>query len=243
MDTFAEYDFQVRSYECGADGYASLPTVCNYLQEAASRHAEALGFSKSNFVAAGENISWVLTRMRVKMARYPRWEETVTVGTFPRTGRQITAYRDFSLRIGGETIGGATSEWMVIDLATRKVARVPESVFQKTNDVREPVLGADAFLKLRWQEGRALAGERQFRARRGEVDLNGHINNVHYVEWLMETLPESAGCIRDFAITFKSETLAGETVRASSCETAPGVWAAQVASSDKREHALAEFRV
>ena len=37
--------FKVRSYECGADSRATLPTICNYLQEAASVNAEHLGCS------------------------------------------------------------------------------------------------------------------------------------------------------------------------------------------------------
>ena len=45
--------FRVRTYECGADGFATLPTICNYLQEAASVNAEDLGFSKSDFASAG----------------------------------------------------------------------------------------------------------------------------------------------------------------------------------------------
>ena len=58
MDTFREYRFRVRSYECGKDGFATLPTVCNYLQEAASMHAEELGFSKNDFAAAGMMFSY-----------------------------------------------------------------------------------------------------------------------------------------------------------------------------------------
>lgn len=45
-------------YECGKDGCATLPTVCNYLQEAASMHAEELGFSKNDFAAAGMMFSY-----------------------------------------------------------------------------------------------------------------------------------------------------------------------------------------
>ena len=55
--TGATYCWQVRTYECGPDGLATLPTICNYLQEAASLNAESLKFSKSDFDAAGENIS------------------------------------------------------------------------------------------------------------------------------------------------------------------------------------------
>ena len=76
---------------------ATLPTICNFLQEAASVNAESLGFSKTDFASAGENVSWVLTRLVVRMERYPRWEEEVVVETFPRGGRKIVAWRDFEV--------------------------------------------------------------------------------------------------------------------------------------------------
>lgn len=230
----------MRSYECGPDGSATLATICNYLQEAASLHAEELGFSRSNFAAAGQDISWVLTRMHVKMIRYPRWEEKVAVETFPRAGRRIVTYRDFALRIGEETIGVATSEWMIIDLATRKVVAIPPEVFEHSERDRTPVMGTEAFAKLHWP-GAAAANGCSFRARRGDIDLNGHVNNVHYIEWLVEALPADAGCIADFEIAFKSETLSGESVRAEASETEPGVWMAHVAGSDGRDHVVARL--
>ena len=80
------YAFKVRSYECGANGRLTLPSLCNYLQEAASVHAYELGFSKINFDAAGGHISWVLTRLVVRMARYPEWNDEVTVETCAADG-------------------------------------------------------------------------------------------------------------------------------------------------------------
>ena len=76
-DVFGKYSWAVRTYECGPDGAATMASVCNWLQEAASLNAETLAFSKSNFESAGENISWVLTRLKVKMSRFPKWGETV----------------------------------------------------------------------------------------------------------------------------------------------------------------------
>ena len=215
MDTFGEYAFQVRSYECGPDGYATLATICNYLQEAASLNAESLKFSKSNFEAAGENISWVLTRMRVRMSQYPRWEDAVSVLTFPRGGRRITAWRDFEIKAAdGRVLGVATSEWMLIDLASRKVVPIPESVFDLANTVREPVLGADPWtLRLRFpQEG---AGERfVFKAQNSHIDLNGHVNNVHYVEWMLEAADASPS---EIDIVFRQAAKAGDALVSERC--------------------------
>ena len=54
----ATYRFKVRTYECGPDGLATLPTICNFLQNAASMNAESLGFPKTNFASVGRITSW-----------------------------------------------------------------------------------------------------------------------------------------------------------------------------------------
>lgn len=240
MDVSGTYAFDVRSYECGPDGRATLPTVCNYLQEAASLNAEALAFSRTDFAAAGANVSWVLTRLRVQTARYPRWEEAVRVATWPSGGRRAAATREFELRdAAGARLAAATSEWMLIDLASRRIAAIPEAVFACVGAGVPPrVLGEAPFGRLRW-DGRASAGAQTFRARRGEIDLNGHVNNVRYVEWLLEGVPPGAGACADFEIVFRSETLAGEDVRAESAEVEPGVFAHRLSAPDGRDHVLA----
>lgn len=226
MDTHGEYGFSVRTYECGADGKATLVTICNYLQEAAALNAKELSFSKSDFDAAGENISWVLSRMRVKMSEYPRWGERVNVLTFPRGGRRITAWRDFVLTAAdGRLLGVATTEWMLIDLATRKVMAVPPAVFAAANTVRAPVLGEEPYTpRLRFPADAALSagGRLLFRAQHSQIDLNGHVNNAHYVAWLLEACPSLE--VSDLEIVFRSETFAGNEVVvevAHGCASAP----------------------
>ena len=239
-DTFGKYSWAVRTYECGPDGVATMASVCNWLQEAASLNAEALAFSKSNFESAGENISWVLTHLKVRMSRFPKWGETVSILTFPRGGRRIVAWRDFVLSgANGEELGRASSEWMLIDLASRKVVAIPDGVFAAANTVREPVFGDEPFQKLRWECSIMSPDALAFRARRGDIDLNGHVNNVHYVEWLMEGRPDAAGPCHEIDIVFKSETLAGEEVRVESVETEPGVYVHRVYAPDGRDHVLA----
>ena len=242
MAATGEYDFTVRSYECGPDGAATLPTLCNYLQEAASLNAEALAFSRTDFAAAGANVSWVLTRLRVQTARYPRWEEAVRVATWPSGGRRAAATREFELRdAAGARLAAATSEWMLIDLASRKVVAIPERVFACVRDAPPRVLGDAPFGKLRWTHG-AAADAQTFRARRGDIDLNGHVNNVRYVAWLLEAVPPGAGVCADLEVVFRSETLAGDEVRAAGAAAGPGVYEHRLSAPDGRDHALARTR-
>ncbi len=240
MASLGTYTWQIRAAECNPSGFATLPALLNLLQEAASLNAEELGFSKSNFAGAGLNISWVLTRLRLDMSRYPRWEDAVTIVTWPRKGRKITALRDFELFLGAERIGAATTEWMIIDLATRRASVIPPAVFGLANDERQPALGDAEFSRLAWNCKERGADALSFRAKRSDIDLNGHVNNVHYAEWFLETVPESAGVCRSCEIVFRSETLAGEEVFAEGVETAPGEFIHRVSAPDGRDHVLAQ---
>ena len=234
------YQFKVRSYECGEDGRATLPTVCNFLQEAASLHAASLGFGKGDFAAAGEDISWVLTRMVVKMDRYPRWEDEVTVETFPRGGRKIVAWRDFEVKDAkGGTLGVASSEWMIIDLKTRKIHAVPERVFAANDPANAPVLGLEPFAKFRFPEGGSGVPPLHFTAMKSQIDLNGHVNNVHYINWMLE--PCESRCPAEMEIVFRSETFAGDEVRVETA-AADGFTYHRVFASGGKDHVVARTK-
>ena len=235
------YQFKVRSYECGPDGRATLPTICNFLQEAASLHAASLGFGKGDFVAAGENISWVLTRMVVKMNRYPVWEDELTVETFPRGGRKIVAWRDFEVKDAkGETLGVASSEWMIIDLATRKIHAIPAKVFAANDPANTPVLGLEPFSKFRFPSGEANSCSLQcFPAMKSQIDLNGHVNNVHYINWMLE--PCESRCPVEMEVVFRSETFAGDEVRVETA-AADGYTYHRVSAPDGKDHIVARTK-
>ena len=243
MDTFGEYSFKVRSYECDGEGFATLPTICNYLQEAASLNAEELGFSKSDFAAAGDDISWVLTKLRVRMKRYPKWEESVKVTTFPRGGRRIVAWRDFiATDSDGETLGVATTEWMIINLSTRRIVTVPQKVFDVANTVRPLVLGEEPFSRIRFPEhgeGDASA-PMEFVAQNSHIDLNGHVNNVHYIEWMLEPCPGLRPS--EMEIVFRSETFAGDKVFVSVSGGSAGERYHRVFAEDGKDHIVAVTR-
>lgn len=230
------YTFKVRTYECGCDGYATLPTICNYLQEAASINAGELGFSKSDFDSAGENVSWVLTRLCVRMKSYPRWEDEVTVETFPRGGRKIVAWRDFEIKDASDrTLGAASSEWMLIDLQTRKVKPVPQTVLSSADPANVPVLGNDPFEKFRFPAPSDTASA-SFKAAKFHIDLNGHVNNVHYIEWMLDPCES----LRPFEadIVFKGETLVGDEVKVAVC-TDEGRTYHRVFSAGGKDHIVA----
>ena len=71
-------------------------------------------------------------------------------------------------------------------------------------------------------------------ARRADMDMNGHINNVTYLAWALETVPSDvyAGMsLSEVEIDYKSECLAGQTVE---CLAAPTTREKGTSTSDRK---------
>ena len=186
-----EQDFPVRGYESGVDNHVTLPTVCNYLQEIAGNHAERLGFGIRE-MQERDGTSWMLSRLHVKVDRFVPWGETLHLKSWPSGIRgRLVANRDFvGTDDADRTVLEAVSEWLVVDLKALKIVRPTETF--KALSVDAPRVGlaaADGGGKFA-----ALAkvdAEARILVRRGDHDFNDHVNNVHYVEWALEAVPEA----------------------------------------------------
>ncbi len=243
VDKYKEDIYKVRSYECTAAGEVQFPQLCNYLQEIASNHADELGFSKNDFV--GENLTWVMTRLRVKIMRYPKWNEALNVLTFPWGGKKLFAYRDFSIKgEDGEIIAVASSEWMTLNLTERKAVPIPPFVLDASNTAREPAFGSAPFNRFTYPSDVEREISREFPVRFSQIDLNGHVNNVRYIEWMLDSSPEilEGKKIQELELVFRSETMLGDVVTAKSVGQEENVRMHQIASAEGVTHVLARSK-
>lgn len=194
----------VRSADTDARGRLSLTAACELLQESAARHAVVLGVGADALAPLG--LAWVLVEWRLELDAVPVWRDPVTVETWPSDLSERFAMRDFRLAFDdGRTWGRATSHWVVIDAGKRRIVRMPEPV----RALRLPA------------QGRSLAGglsrlgppappEASFEllVRWSDLDANGHVNNLAYVAWVVESVPRDvlrASAPRSLEISFRAE--------------------------------------
>ena len=211
--------FAVRSYEAGIANHVTLPTLCNYMQEAAGISAARLGWGIQTLQAEG--LTWMLSRLRVNVSRYVPWGETVTVKTWPSgmKGRLVAKRCFLGLDVGGKELFRASSEWLYVDMKSQKIAKLPESfadlVPPGTPDFELADIGGK-FAHLPSVDASA-----EILTRHGDLDFNDHVNNVHYVEWMLEvanpvdSVP-SAGPA-DIDVVFRSAAKAGEALLSERC--------------------------
>ncbi len=204
-------NFTVRSYEMDVQGVASVPAICNYLQEVAGNHATELGVAVDHLFK--KNMTWVLARLHIQVFRFPFWREEIKIETWPSGRQNKFATRDFLIFDQKHNIlVKATSSWMIIDLKTQKPIVMPEFMDEIRLPDRQRAID-DSFPKMTLPKNPNI--ERQFDVRLGDLDINQHVNNVKYIEWALESVPLDiwkAKILASLEIVFRAETKYGERI-------------------------------
>lgn len=204
-------DFKIRSYETGTDGRVTVQSICNYLQEAAGNHATLLGVAVDKLFR--QNLTWVLSRIHVQMNKYPYWRQKVLIETWPSDAYGMFAIRDFILYDEYKNIiGHATTSWMLLDFKKMRPISMPDFIMEIERPERSRSL-PDKFDKLPHAD--EYPQTRTFNVRMSDLDMNNHVNNVHYMDWALETIPPDFKKKNDLSgleISFRAESNFGDRI-------------------------------
>ena len=210
--------FSVRSYEAGIADRVTLPTLCNYMQEAAGENAERLGWGIRALQEKG--LTWMLSRLRVSVSRYVPWGKAVTVRTWPSgmKGRLVAKRCFLGLAADGSELFRASSEWLYVNMAAQKIERLPESfaglVPDGTPDFELPDIGG------KFAHMPSVDSSAAVLTRHSDLDFNDHVNNVHYIEWMLES--DNPVYPSELDIVFRQGAKAGEELVSECCAAEGG---------------------
>ncbi|MBP7849135.1 MAG: hypothetical protein KA053_02540 [Lentimicrobiaceae bacterium] len=201
-------EYKVSAFDVDPLARLRLTHLFNYLQEAAYQHATHLGFGP--FDVARQNLSWVLSAIRLDIHFLPLWNEVIRLETWPKPAHRIFYSRDFMLSKDGQAFGEATSHWLLIDRDSRKPKYLKEltealAYIPVRDAIQELPIGPD----LPEREPEVIGHDVSF----FDLDQNGHVNTSRYVEWSLSPLPDPwkfFGSAFRFNIQFINEIRAGE---------------------------------
>lgn len=227
---------RIRGYEVRPDQKTTMVTISNLLQEVAGNHAVGMwGRTDTGFanLPGVKDMIFVMTRMQIRMHDYPQWGDIVTVETYFTEEGRLAARRDWVITNAatGAVLGGATSTWVTINMATRKLGRLPDDIKSKfmrfTPKLPRHAIPVDQTKRKigDMNESEILEGPKQV-ARRSDMDMNGHINNVTYLGWALESVPQEiydGHHLFEVEVDFKAECLAGEVVESLCSRQTPDV--------------------
>ena len=204
-------------YHCRPSG------LLGALQEAAVEAACQLHASREEMLDK-YHCFWMLARMWYRLDRPLCWGDRVTIRTWHRGARGASTYRDFDLFVDGAPVGEAVSTWVLADADTHKLFRMNGlEEFQGTD--------GGALCKAKTLTGLRLPPEMEKAEDRllhySDTDVNGHVNNVRYVDFLCDALHmEHLGpdrFVSALQVGYLAECRAGETLELYTGQ-ADGLW-------------------
>jgi medium-chain acyl-[acyl-carrier-protein] hydrolase len=205
-----EDKYRITTYHTGPNSKASLTSLCNFFQETAWQHAN---YSKLGYYDLKEKgYMWILSRLRVVIYRYPDWNEEIKVLTWPKSAERLFAYRDFEIRSKNDSVlACATSGWLILDVKTRRPQRM-SNFLGKMEFLESQNALEDSLKKLSVD---VEERKESFLIQYSHLDLNNHVNNVKYIEWILNGHPPeilSNFQVSDFRIDFLGELKLGDVV-------------------------------
>lgn len=207
------YEYKTKYTDVGANNKLTLKALVSMLQEAAISHSEEAGYGVSNIEKT--HLAWLLLNWKVQILSYPHSNQVITIKTWPRVFDKLYSFRDFEVfDENNNLVAIASSKWFPIDTETKRIKKltpeitdaygetVTKSVFE---DPFEEKIKVPEELKLNFNYG----------VQRRDIDTNGHVNNLHYIDYALETLPKEIYNSNEFdnlEIHYKKEIKHGELI-------------------------------
>ncbi len=210
-DTRFTKTFHINTADVDAKKQASLQSICRYLQEMAALHANELDLGFHDMMK--EKRAWLMAQMAVRIERFPRFLESINVTTWSNGPDGRYAMRDFVITdAAGAEIARASSTWFVVDIEQKRICRL-DGYFDdyEFNDI-DYALGRKP---ERIKPMKEADMEEEIKARYSDIDINGHVNNVRYVDMVLDMFHTDfrmSHDIYEIEMNFLKETREGDVL-------------------------------
>jgi acyl-ACP thioesterase len=180
MEKYTE-TIPIRSYQTNQFAEATIPSIFNFMLEAAWAHAQNLDWGYD--LLQKHNMFWVLSRLYVEINQLPGWQDQVTLNTWSSGTDGMYAYREFILTgNNGETILTANTAWLILDTESKKIVMLRDQKetfprFSGHGVCREPGRLRHKVVKSDLSYQPVLFSD---------IDINHHFNSVKALERILD---------------------------------------------------------
>lgn len=178
--TFLKRRFELFESDFDVDGNIKLNRFMQLMQNAATEHADKLGFGWDNLNSLG--VLWVLSKVKIVFcSAITKDVAFVDVVTWPKSPDKFFANRLFEVYDdGGNHVASVLSVWAVIDKNARKFVSADKlaDIYKADFDDAE-IDVSPAFCRVRGGDDFVLAYSTA--VRRSMLDINKHVNNTNYI--------------------------------------------------------------
>ena len=213
MQKIDSYPVHVEPFHVDFTGHIFLGVLGNHLLNAAGNHSQRRGWGRGS--RNESHYTWVLRRLCIEMEEMPMQYEDIEIRTWVESVMRLFTNRNFSiLRSDGTPCGYARSVWAMIDMETRKpcdlLSLYDGDILRYVVEPEENVCPIQGHGRLVFREARLA---RTLDTYYSDVDINGHINSIKYIEHILDLFPRERyerQMVRRLEIAYKAESYLGD---------------------------------
>ena len=198
LDKVGRYEFLSEPFHCDFSSHLFMGHLGNHLLNAADFHSNDRGFGMNYLMPRHK--TWVLSRLAIEMTEMPKSYDRFVVETWCENAMKYFTSRDFKIcgkPSADSTSASSSSEeakvygygksvWAMIDTETRQpvdIFAIHDGLIKEYIDSEKPCpIQASSRVKM----GKEAKLVRTIDTYYNDVDVNGHINSVKYIEHILD---------------------------------------------------------
>ncbi|UKK49679.1 thioesterase [Prevotella sp. E9-3] len=241
MDKVGKYEFLAEPFHCDFSGKLFMGHLGNHMLNAADFHSTDRGFGMKYLMTIQR--SWVLSRLAIEMDEMPSQYTKFNVETWVEGAMRFFTNRNF--RVVGTTpegnekvYGYGRSVWAMIDTESRQPTDILSihdgAINQWIEKEKECPIEKGGRVKMSDDAEFVSTIDTHY----NDVDINGHINSVKYIEhvldlWSLSWYKEHR--LKRFEIAYVAEAHEGDQLSFYREQTGEGEYCVRIVRSDGTE--------
>ena len=236
MDKVGIYNFWAEPFHCDFSKRLFMGHLGNHMLNAADFHSSDRGFGMKYLLTIQR--SWVLSRLAIEMDEMPEMYTKFNVETWVESAMRYFTSRNFRV-VGedGKVFGYGRSIWAMIDTESRQ----PTDLFAIDNGAINNWIVKDKECPIE-KGGRVKMSDsaefvRTIETQYNDVDINGHINSVKYIEHVLDLWDIAwyrEHRLKRFEIAYVAETHEGEKLSFEREQTAENEYCVRLVKTETR---------
>lgn len=186
--------YEVPSFLTNPKSFLTLRYLLGYMMEVAFIQANEV--EKEEWF---ERYAWVVYSWDVEILEPIKAYDQIEVTTHSIDMRKFYAYRNFSIKRGGEICAKAYCLFLLIDRKRMRPVKIPKEIVEAYGKEDSFYEGRDISLEDNFTENQKI------QIRKVDLDKNRHVNNAAYMDLIFDIVDIEDQDVSYFKIVYKNE--------------------------------------
>ena len=217
-------------------------SILEFLENIACMHSDLVGLGMNDINKTG--VTWVLLDWQLEIIKRPCYGNKLEIHTWTHYTKVFYSYRDFEVYVNGVLYAKATSKWLLLNIDKQKPERIKQELINKYEPEKDTAVFKITELE-KINEQTQYDMEKQYEVRKGDIDINGHMHNLNYLDIAYEMLSDEdyINEPNQVRITYKKEIKLGDSVKCLYKKQGENHYVVLKSIDDKKIYSIIEMKV